>query len=298
MTNAPCASVDASPALCSIIALAPCPPGLGNACFGSVALAAWTSGGVASPDDDGVLEVDLRGVPGGCRETIVTPTLWVRVDDRLLHGQVTVAWRQHLQPDEIWIVDDAVRADPFLSDVLCAAAPADVTVRVYSVSEALSAWSALLSPAPADATPSSRSLGPCARPDAHEESSRSLGPCARPDAYEESSRSLGPCARPDAHEESSRSPEPRARLSILLLVKSPQVALALAEGGLAVPHLNVGNIAPLPGSKRVFRTISLTPEHIAALDALAQRGVSIAFQLTPDDSLVDWPTLRRQSLGS
>jgi len=166
----------------------------------------------------------------------VTPTLWVRVDDRLLHGQVTVAWRQHLQPDEIWVVDDPVRADPFLSNVLRMAAPADVTVRVYSVSEAISAWAA---------------------------------------------RRLGPCAR----------------LGILLLVKSPQVALALAEGGLVFPHLNVGNIAPVSGSRRVFRTISLAPEHIAALDALTQRGVSMTFQLTPDDSRVDWNTVRRQYLG-
>ena len=165
----------------------------------------------------------------------MTPTLWVRVDDRLLHGQVTVAWRQHLQPDEIWVVDDPVRADPFLSNVLCTAAPAGVAVRVCSVSEAIRAWAA---------------------------------------------HSLGPCAR----------------LGILLLVKSPQVALALAEGGLVFPHLNVGNIAPVPGSRRVFRTISLAPEHIAALDALTQRGVSITFQLTPDDSRVDWQAVRRQHL--
>ena len=174
----------------------------------------------------------------------MTPTLWVRVDDRLLHGQVTVAWRQHLLPDEIWVVDDPVRADPFLSNVLCMAAPADVTVRVYSVSEAISAWSARFAP--------------------------SLHSSNLP-------TSQSPC--------------------ILLLAKSPQMALALAEGGLVFPHLNVGNIAPVPGSTRVFRTISLTPEHIAALDALTQRGVSITFQLTPDDSRVDWQTVRRQRLG-
>lgn len=173
------------------------------------------------------------------------PSLWVRVDDRLLHGQVTVAWRQHLQLDEIWVVDDPVRADPFLSRVLCTAAPAGVTVRVYAVSEAIAAWS-----------------------------THSLGPCARPSDL--------PTFHPP---------------SILLLVKSPQVALALAEGGLAFPHLNVGNIAPTPGSRRVFRTISLAPEHIAALDALAQRGVSIVLQLTPDDSQVDWQIVRRQQLG-
>jgi mannose/fructose/N-acetylgalactosamine-specific phosphotransferase system component IIB len=188
------------------------------------------------------------------------------VDDRLLHGQVTVAWRQHLLPDEIWIVDDLVRADPFLADVLCMAAPAGVTIHIYSVPEAISAWAAHLSPASADppsthtyATPPGRSLGPCARPSNLPSSSLSTfhPPC-------------------------------------LLLVKTPQVALALAQGGLPFSHLNVGNISPGPGSRRVFRTISLAPEHIAALDALAQRGVSITFQLTPEDSQVDWQTIRRQ----
>ncbi len=178
------------------------------------------------------------------------PTLWVRVDDRLLHGQVTVAWRQHLLADEIWIVDDLVRADPFLSNVLCMAAPADVTVRVYSVQEAISAWAAHIG-----------------LPILHS---------SNPSAFQLSTLP------------SSISPP------CLLLVKTPQVALALARGGLLFPHLNVGNIAPGPGSRRVFKTISLAPEHIAALDALAQRGVSITFQLTPEDSQVDWQTIRRQ----
>jgi mannose/fructose/N-acetylgalactosamine-specific phosphotransferase system component IIB len=213
---------------------------------------------MASPNGDVVLGVvDPPGASTECGEGFVIPTLWVRVDDRLLHGQVTVGWRQHLQPDEIWIVDNLVRADPFLSDVLCMAAPTDVTVRVYSVAEAISAWSA-------------RSPGPCAcRADAHEGLDYSL----------------------------ARSLAPRARLGILLLVKIPQVALALAESGLVFRHLNIGNIAPMPGSRRVFRTISLAPQHIAALDALTQRGVSITFQLTPDDSRVDWQTVRRQHLG-
>jgi len=209
--------------------------------------------GTASlPGDTALYVTTPHHVADGYQEDVVTPTFWVRVDDRLLHGQVTVAWRQHLLPDEIWIVDDLVRADPFLADVLCMAAPAGVTIHIYSVPEAISAWAAHINPASADPL--------------------STRACATPP-----NRSLGPCARP-----------------CLLLVKTPQVALALAQGGLLFSHLNVGNISPGPGSRRVFRTISLAPEHIAALDALAQRGVSITFQLTPEDSQMDWQTIRRQ----
>ena len=34
---------------------------------------------------------------------------WVlhRVDDRLIHGQVVIAWGHRLHPRRIWVVDDA-----------------------------------------------------------------------------------------------------------------------------------------------------------------------------------------------
>ena len=33
-----------------------------------------------------------------------------RIDDRLIHGQVLVAWGQRLNPVRMWLVDDAVAA--------------------------------------------------------------------------------------------------------------------------------------------------------------------------------------------
>ena len=58
-----------------------------------------------------------------------------RVDDRLIHGQVVVAWGGQLHPSRIWVVDDASAADPWERDLLSAAAPG-VEVRVVSVAEA------------------------------------------------------------------------------------------------------------------------------------------------------------------
>jgi mannose/fructose/N-acetylgalactosamine-specific phosphotransferase system component IIB len=80
----------------------------------------------------------------------------------------------------------------------------------------------------------------------------------------------------------------------LLLLKSPQAALTLVKASLSFPRLTVGNLAAGPGSVRVLKSISLAPEHVAALDALAARGVEITFQPTPDDPPVDWHTLRRR----
>ncbi len=66
---------------------------------------------------------------------------WVlhRVDDRLIHGQVVVAWGQHLHPQRMWVVDDASAASAWERDLLAAAAPG-VEVRVVTVAEAAESY--------------------------------------------------------------------------------------------------------------------------------------------------------------
>jgi PTS system mannose-specific IIB component len=156
--------------------------------------------------------------------------LWARVDDRLIHGQVVVGWRQHLRYHAICVVDDAVSADPILCDVLHLATPPGVALYICNTKEA-----------PAVAQRAASGSG-----------------------------------------------------KTLLLFKSPRVALSLLDGGLPLRQLNVGNIASAPGSTRVLRAISLTPDHAAALDALAARGVAVTFQPTPGDPPVPWQTLRKR----
>ncbi len=62
-----------------------------------------------------------------------------RVDDRLIHGQVVVAWGNRLSPQRIWVVDDAVAASDWERELLESSAP-DVVVRVVSVAEAAAHW--------------------------------------------------------------------------------------------------------------------------------------------------------------
>uniref|UniRef100_A0A832I0A6 PTS EIIB type-4 domain-containing protein n=1 Tax=Eiseniibacteriota bacterium TaxID=2212470 RepID=A0A832I0A6_UNCEI len=64
-----------------------------------------------------------------------------RVDDRLIHGQVVVAWGQRLRPARIWVVDDASAASTWETDLLRAAAP-DAEVRVVTVAAMAEAWAA------------------------------------------------------------------------------------------------------------------------------------------------------------
>ena len=61
-----------------------------------------------------------------------------RVDDRLIHGQVVVAWGGRLHPQRIWVVDDASAASAWERDLLASAAPG-VEVRVLTVAEAAEA---------------------------------------------------------------------------------------------------------------------------------------------------------------
>jgi D-glucosaminate PTS system EIIB component len=59
----------------------------------------------------------------------------VRIDDRLIHGQVVAVWLRSLGAQRIVIVDDATARDEFLRDVLTLAAPADVTVEVLNIAD-------------------------------------------------------------------------------------------------------------------------------------------------------------------
>jgi mannose/fructose/N-acetylgalactosamine-specific phosphotransferase system component IIB len=57
----------------------------------------------------------------------------VRIDDRLVHGQVVAGWLRALGAQRIVIVDDATAHDEFLREVLTLAAPQGVPVEVLDV---------------------------------------------------------------------------------------------------------------------------------------------------------------------
>lgn len=55
---------------------------------------------------------------------------FVRVDHRLIHGQVITKWMKLVQANKIIIVDDILGQDPFMVDIYQMAAPAGVTVEI------------------------------------------------------------------------------------------------------------------------------------------------------------------------
>jgi PTS system mannose-specific IIB component len=57
----------------------------------------------------------------------------VRVDDRLIHGQVVAIWLKALNARRIVIVDDRTARDEFLREVITLSAPPGVPVEVLDV---------------------------------------------------------------------------------------------------------------------------------------------------------------------
>lgn len=65
------------------------------------------------------------------------PIKLARIDDRLIHGQVTVGWTRLLGIDRILVVSDKVAKDPIQQAVLGMAAPHGVKVSPVTVADAI-----------------------------------------------------------------------------------------------------------------------------------------------------------------
>lgn len=64
----------------------------------------------------------------------------IRIDDRLVHGQVVTKWVQETKSNRIIIVDDGLVKNSFLSNVFRMAAPPGVKVDVKSAEEVAKEW--------------------------------------------------------------------------------------------------------------------------------------------------------------
>jgi D-glucosaminate-specific PTS system IIB component len=64
----------------------------------------------------------------------------VRIDSRLIHGQVVVDWIRTLNVDRVIIVDDHIFADPFMTQIFKMAAPPKVKVEIMGKEKAVADW--------------------------------------------------------------------------------------------------------------------------------------------------------------
>jgi mannose/fructose/N-acetylgalactosamine-specific phosphotransferase system component IIB len=68
----------------------------------------------------------------------------VRVDDRLIHGQVVTIWLKAIHAKRIVIVDDRTARDEFLKEIIELAAPRDVPTEIHEIAPGIARIEALL----------------------------------------------------------------------------------------------------------------------------------------------------------
>lgn len=64
----------------------------------------------------------------------------IRIDSRLIHGQVITKWVKIAFANRVIIIDDDLSNDSFMADIYKMAAPKDVKVQIMSVAQAINEW--------------------------------------------------------------------------------------------------------------------------------------------------------------
>jgi PTS system mannose-specific IIB component len=157
----------------------------------------------------------------------------LRIDNRLIHGQVAVGWQKYINAKAIIICNDKVAADPIQKMALPLAARGS-KVLVYTLDETLK--------------------------------------------YEKD--------HPDE--------------SIFVIAKFPQDALNILKSGVKVETLNVGNAAPIAGTKYVMvtKSIAATTEDAVIYRQLAElNGGKLTSQIMTSMETIDFlAALKRAGL--
>lgn len=65
------------------------------------------------------------------------PTVFIRVDDRLIHGQVVTSWVQFLSTKTIWVISDRAAEEPLEIILLQSSVPRHLTLEVLTVNQAV-----------------------------------------------------------------------------------------------------------------------------------------------------------------
>lgn len=64
----------------------------------------------------------------------------IRIDSRLIHGQVITKWLKVANAKRIIIIDDELANDSFMGDIYRMAAPQGIGVEIYDVNTAVEKW--------------------------------------------------------------------------------------------------------------------------------------------------------------
>ncbi|AYV71022.1 PTS sugar transporter subunit IIB [Bacillus sp. PK3-056] len=143
----------------------------------------------------------------------------IRVDDRLIHGQVATRWATGLKVNRIMVIDDKVAANELEKSVLRMAAPSGVNTSILDVEKAVNNIK-------------------------------------------------------NGNYQGQR---------VLVVIKTPEVAVQLLKAGLNVKQVNIGNLSNRPNTVQIKKSVSLSESERKAVDFLIEKGVEVTAQMVPDD---------------
>ena len=66
---------------------------------------------------------------------MTTETAFLRIDDRLVHGQVIVGWLPEIKPDRLVVVNDKISDDFMRQEMMALSVPPEIDLQFYSTAE-------------------------------------------------------------------------------------------------------------------------------------------------------------------
>lgn len=153
----------------------------------------------------------------------------IRIDSRLIHGQVATKWIKRVEAKRVVIIDDPSAADSFLVTIYQMATTPGVKVDVFSTKQAGEEW------------------------------------------QKDQFGTAGP---------------------ILVLFRSVEQAFLAYEAGFTYTELQLGGIGGGPGRVNVAGPIALDRNDGVMLHKLDQNGVDIHCQVTPEERVTPWKTVK------
>lgn len=144
----------------------------------------------------------------------------VRIDERLIHGQVAMVWTNTVGASRIIVINDAAVKDEMTIAALKISKPAGVKLSILSRDKAVKKISQ--------------------------------------GDYEED--------------------------RCFLIFKNVEDAAYCVEKGLALTHINVGNISQKSGGIPIKKSVALTAEDMELIVSMLEKGIRITAQMLPNES--------------
>ncbi|MDF3335693.1 PTS system mannose/fructose/N-acetylgalactosamine-transporter subunit IIB [Lacticaseibacillus rhamnosus] len=157
----------------------------------------------------------------------------VRIDGRLIHGQVARIWTGALQATRIMVVGEAVAHDDLEKTALKLAKPSEVSLSILPPDRAATNFL--------------------------------------------------------NHRYDSQR--------VFIVTREPEALLELANAGVAIKEINIGNMPSGEGRSQIYKSVSIDDKDAATFKELSNKGIRLYHQMVPNDSQEDFLHDVKEKMG-